>query len=322
VAARSDHTGQPYANPPTAEPQIVVYFDKYLNAYQIALTRRIFDAQRQPAGILVGMADFGQLSQIMLSGQRLGATGESYLVDSDHHFLTDTYFPHTGEVVNTIGAQNALNARQSGTETYANYNGVPVVGTFRYINELGVALLAEQAASEAYSPVQEQGILSAVILLVAAAVSITGAYFFTRRIVRPINDLTDVAIQVAAGNLDQVATVKRNDQIGTLAQSFNTMTGRLRDLIDSLETRVEMRTAQVEASADVGRAVTSILDPDQLLQQVAQLITERFGFYYAAVFTIDPNGQWAMLREAAGPSNAAWLLKQAGHRLERTATPW
>jgi hypothetical protein len=134
--------------------------------------------------------------------------------------------------------------------------------------------------------------------------------------VRPINDLTDVAIQVAAGNLDQVAIIKRNDQIGTLAQSFNTMTGRLRDLIDSLETRVEMRTAQVEASADVGRAVTSILDPDQLLQQVAQLITERFGFYYAAVFTIDPNGQWAMLREAAGPSNAAWLLKQAGHRLE------
>ena len=70
------------------------------------------------------MADFGQLSQIMLSGQRLGATDESYLVDADHHFLTDTYFPHTGEVVNTIGAQNALNARQSGTETYANYNGV------------------------------------------------------------------------------------------------------------------------------------------------------------------------------------------------------
>ena len=58
-----------------------------------------------------------------------------------------------------------------------------------------------------------------------------------------------------------MAIVKRNDQIGTLAQSFNTMTGRLRDLIDSLETRVEMRTAQVEASADVGRAVTSIWIP-------------------------------------------------------------
>ena len=113
-----------------------------------------------------------------------------------------------------------------------------------------------------------------------------------------------------------MAVVERDDQIGTLAQSFNTMTSRLRDLIDSLETRVEMRTAQVQASADVGRAVTSILDPDQLLQQVVQLITERFGFYYAAAFTLDPSGGWAVLREASGPSNAAWLLKQAGHRLE------
>jgi len=101
-----------------------------------------------------------------------------------------------------------------------------------------------------------------------------------------------------------------------LADSFNTMTARLRDTIDSLETRVEMRTAQVQASADVGRVVTSILDPDQLLKRVVQLISERFGFYYAAAFTLDAAGQWAVLREAAGPGDSAWLLKQAGHRLE------
>jgi len=47
-----------------------------------------------------------------------------------------------------------------------------------------------------------------------------------------------------------------------------------------------------------------------------QLITERFGFYYAAAFTLDTAGQWAVLREAAGPGDSAWLLKQAGHRLE------
>ncbi len=311
-----DLINQPYANPPTAEPQIKLYFDKNLNANQIAVTQRIFDAQRRPLGVLVGLADMGQLSQIMLTGQRFGTTDESYLIGPDRRFLTDTYISHSGDVANTIGADNVVNTRQSGSAVYANYNGVPVVGTYRYINELGVALLAEQATAEAYHGVQQQGTLSVIILLVAAGVSIAGAYFFTRRIVRPINNLTEVATQVAAGNLEQMAVVERNDQIGTLAQSFNTMTNRLRDLIDSLETRVELRTAQVQASADVGRAVTSILDPDQLLRQVAQMITERFGFYYAAIFTLDPSGAWAVLREASGPSNAAWLLKQAGHRLE------
>ena len=188
-----DHASQPYANPSTAEPQITVYFDKNLNANQIAVTQRIFDAQRQPSGVLVGLADLGQLSQIMLSGQRFGATDESYLIGPDHRFLTDTYFSHSSDIANTIGADNVLNTRQSGSEAYANYNGVPVVGTYRYINELGVALLAEQATAEAYSAVQQQGTLSVIILLVAAGVSITGAYFFTRRIVRPINNLTEVA---------------------------------------------------------------------------------------------------------------------------------
>ncbi len=311
-----DHSGQPYADPTTAEPQITVYYDQHLNANQIAVTQRIFDAQRQPLGVLVGMADLGQLSQIMMSGQRFGETDEAYLVGPDSRLLTDTYFPHSSDFVTTVGAQNVLNTRLSGTETYANYNGVPVVGTYRYINELGVGLLSEQAVTESYQTVQEQGVLSAVILLIAASVSTTGAYFFTRRMVVPIDTLTYAAEQVTAGDLEQQVTLKRRDQLGSLARSFNLMTERLRDLIDSLETRVEMRTAQVQASADVGRAVTSILDPDQLLRQVVQLITERFGFYYAAAFTLDQSEQWAVLREASGPGNAAWLLKQAGHRLE------
>jgi GAF domain-containing protein/HAMP domain-containing protein len=311
-----DHSGQPYANPPTAEPQITVYFDENLKDNQIAVTQRIFDAQRRPLGIVVGMADLGQLSQIMLSGQRFGETDESYLVDSRSRLLTDTYHRHANEAVNTIGSQNALNNRQSGSETYANYIGVPVVGTYRYINELGVALLSEQAVTEAYRAVQAQGAAGVVILLAAAGVSITGAYFFTRRIVIPIDTLSEAAEKVTAGDLEQHVPIKRRDQLGSLAHSFNAMTGRLRDLIDSLETRVEMRTAQVQASADVGRAATSILDPDQLLQQVVRLITERFGFYYAAAFTLDDGGHWAVLREASGPNNAAWLLKQAGHRLE------
>jgi GAF domain-containing protein len=94
------------------------------------------------------------------------------------------------------------------------------------------------------------------------------------------------------------------------------MADQLRDMVDALETHVEMRTAQVAASADVGRVVTSILDPDLLLKQVVSLITDRLGYYYAAAFTLDPAGRYAVLREAAGPGDAAWLLKQAGYQLE------
>jgi GAF domain-containing protein len=92
------------------------------------------------------------------------------------------------------------------------------------------------------------------------------------------------------------------------------MIGRLRELIGTLEQRVAARTEQLRASADVGRAAASILDTTQLLREVVNLITERFGFYYAAVFLIDDTGKWAVLHEATG--EVGRTLKERGHRLE------
>ncbi|MBP7688766.1 MAG: GAF domain-containing protein [Thermoflexales bacterium] len=153
-------------------------------------------------------------------------------------------------------------------------------------------------------------------LVVVMGVGILVSATVVTRLMRPISQLTEVAQAVEQGDLNRQATVVSHDEIATLGGAFNSMTQRIRSLIDSLETRVEMRTAQLQASAEVGRAATSILDPDQLLRESVQLITARFGFYYAAVFLTDDLGQWALLREASGPGDVAWVLKQSGHKLQ------
>ena len=74
------------------------------------------------------------------------------------------------------------------------------------------------------------------------------------------------------------------------------------------------RIAQLSASLEIGRAVTSILDPNELLREVVKLIGDRFGFDYVAVFTLDEAGKFAVLREATGQAGQA--LKQRGHQVE------
>ncbi len=316
------HASRPYATAKDDVPFSALYYDPDLRGNEVAVAQGIFDTNNRLLGMLVGTTDLSRLSDILGSGARIGETDDSYLIDSDYHFLTAPRNPTTITAYTGAGIQEALaNPKANIQGVYNNYEGTEVYGVYQTISELSTesrsaVLATEQGTSEVLAPVNTQlrGIFIAMGL--SALVSIAGAYVLARRITRPIDELTDVAEKVTAGDLNQVAVIERRDQIGTLAASFNAMTSRLRDLIDSLETRVEIRTAQVQASADVGRAVTSILDPDQLLQQVAQLITERFGFYYAAAFTLDPSGEWAVLREASGPGNAAWLLKQAGHRLE------
>lgn len=150
-------------------------------------------------------------------------------------------------------------------------------------------------------------------ILVAGAIALI-ALGLAQVLTGPIARLRQVAVQITGGDLAAQARAEADDEIGELAMAFNNMTAQMRVLIDSLELQVEARTAQLQASADVGRAVASILDPHQLLREVVNLITDRFGFYYTAVFTPDEAGKYAVLRAATG--EAGRELLRLNHQLE------
>ncbi len=312
------HGGKPYSSPGALSPISTLYFDNNLAEYQVVFALEVVDSVQRPIGTLVGQSSINDLSKIVTAGSFQGKTDETYLVSNEFTFLTNTRFPHSGGNAQTTGAIDAIKGQDTAgrQEIYNNYDDVQVLGVYRYIPELGVAMMTEQASSEALARATQQALTGIGIALLTALVAASGAYFVTRRITYPINHLTEVATKVTAGDLNQAAAIERDDQIGALAHAFNTMTARLRSLIDSLETRVELRTAQLQASAEVGRVASSILDTDQLLKQAVDLIADRFGFYYVAAFILDAAGQWAMLREASGPGDTVWTLKQSGHRLE------
>ncbi len=66
-------------------------------------------------------------------------------------------------------------------------------------------------------------------------------------------------------------------------------------------------------AARVAKAVTSILDPDELLRWSVDIICDEFDFYYAGVFLLDSTGQWAVLRAARGEAGARMV--ESGHKL-------
>ena len=133
-------------------------------------------------------------------------------------------------------------------------------------------------------------VVIAVVMVIALGIAIALGFVSVRQIVRPIQALATTAQQVSAGDLTVQARVTSRDEIGTLATTFNDMTAELRGMIGSLEERVQARTEQLRASADVGRTAASVLAPDELLRSVVNLIADRFGFYYAAVFIVESSG--------------------------------
>lgn len=153
-------------------------------------------------------------------------------------------------------------------------------------------------------------------LVVAFLIIIYGMSFavsFSRSISTPIDALLENFKNIEAGDLSERATIKTSDEIGRLSIYFNQMISRLHELQSSLENQIAKRTDQLRATSEVGRAASSILDPDELVEKTVNLITEQLGYYYAAIFIVSPDGAWAELRSATGEAGAE--LKARQHRL-------
>jgi signal transduction histidine kinase len=151
----------------------------------------------------------------------------------------------------------------------------------------------------------------AFVILSALAV-----YGFSRRITRPINQLTAQAQKIADGLLDQKIPVESRDEIGQLAAAFNEMTRALKGNIDdkervlaelqelnrTLEDRIQQRTAElrdrgaalersleeVRAMGEISRAVGSSLDLTEVLRTISAHAVRLSGSDACGIFELDP----------------------------------
>jgi GAF domain-containing protein/HAMP domain-containing protein len=172
-------------------------------------------------------------------------------------------------------------------------------------------LYAEVSSFEIFRGLQLQSVLfSLLALLLGAGFS----YYVAKAVSDPMYDLIKTFNKIEQGDLTQRAPVSGTDELGIVTVQFNRMVARLESLQGTLEHQVAERTKQLAATNEVGRVASSSLDPEQLLARVAPLFPEQFGYYYAAIYLLDPSGKWAELKEATG--EAGKVLKQNHHRLE------
>ncbi|MGE5643889.1 MAG: GAF domain-containing protein [Byssovorax cruenta] len=71
------------------------------------------------------------------------------------------------------------------------------------------------------------------------------------------------------------------------------------------EETLKRRNDYLAASSEIGRLVTSTLDLNTIFTRTVNLISERFGFYFASIYIIEETGFKAVLREATGEAGEA-----------------
>jgi two-component system, NtrC family, sensor kinase len=81
------------------------------------------------------------------------------------------------------------------------------------------------------------------------------AYVMHRQVAQPLKNLLTATEKIAMGNFDTLLEVDRQDELGRLAGSFNTMTTQLNESFTTLEDKIADRTAElVTAKSEIEQA--------------------------------------------------------------------
>jgi signal transduction histidine kinase len=130
----------------------------------------------------------------------------------------------------------------------------------------------------------------------ALAFALVLALFWSRRLGAPISELHRGAIAVSRGDLDHRIVIAGGDELTDLAGSFNQMTATLKDN----QARLAARMKEIVALHDAGRAVSSVIDLDQVSRKIVDAVARTFDVRLAALWLVEGGGQ--VLRASAARS--------------------
>jgi len=106
------------------------------------------------------------------------------------------------------------------------------------------------------------------------------------------------------------------NSLKTSLEKANELTAGLEEDRVKLQRRtqaLERRELQIRTAAEISRAINVKLDTEAILEQVVNLVKERFNLYYVGVFMLDERGQFATLRVGTGEAGREML--EDGHKL-------
>ena len=186
------------------------------NTYNTCLWRRLEDAKvavRVQQGILVPdlQADSGYQGQVLL-----------YSRDGALLTATDRSSPLLEKSADILAVLDSTwnDGRQTFAVTREVSGGYTAIG-----------LLPQNQVNAVHISVQLSTLLAALTGIVLGVFS---AWAISRHMTRQMGSLVSSMNEVAAGNLDVIAPVKSRDEIGLLAEHFNSMTVKTKELLERL----------------------------------------------------------------------------------------
>lgn len=197
-------------------------------------------------GVLAAHLSLDYLDQQVLRRTGLGRTGTVTLVDKHRVLVTGRRYgaEQLGAAPASMAVDEVVKGR-SGGGLYRGPDGAEVIGVYRWLEERELGLIVEIQQQEAFEPARRLALFTLLAGSLGLVLLLAAIYLAARHIAAPILEITDAAAGVRDGDLDVRAPVPTDDEVGTLALTFNHMVEQLADEAERRRLTNEEREALI-----------------------------------------------------------------------------
>jgi PAS domain S-box-containing protein len=202
--------------------------------------------------------------------------GSTYVVDKQGNLLahSDMIQVLSGLKVRHLPMVNQVIEGREGNLEFEHPLGEKYLAVYKPIKKLGWGVVVQVPVEEAYGPVRQVANTALKWILITLSMAIIFSLFLTRKLTRPIRQLSSQMGKVSQGNLDVQIVPTTKDELGFLTESFNQMVQDLKQSQEALKKAEEKYRSIFEDSKDM----VYMTSADGKLFDVNQAGVDLFGY--------------------------------------------
>jgi two-component system, NtrC family, sensor kinase len=229
-----------------------IYFQD-TKSYGVYYAAPIMDEENKIKGAVVERMNFNAILDI-ISNVRLGEKGYAFLVDSNGNYISHPF--NSMEVI-----KNLNNSKYA--SFYTTHKNIQYFSALYGISKYDTQknnwyVVVEEPVSEAYEVAYRLRTYTVIVLFISVAIVFVLVAILSRKIAMPIKNLLKETQNIAEGDIGQNINIKSSDEIGSLAESFNKMLGKLEESVTRAKSLEALGALSAGMAHEIRNPLTSI----------------------------------------------------------------